>query len=70
MTKLLEKAFTEAQKLPDRDQDVIASLILEELLDERKWDEAFANSQDQLSRLADEAIAEHRASKTTPLKFS
>src|ERR1035437_6781466 len=46
MTQLLEQAMTEVQKLPERDQNVIASLIFEEMLDERKWDEAFANSQE------------------------
>lgn len=60
MTQLLEQAMTEVQKLPERDQNVIASLIFEEMLDERKWDEAFANSQEQLSTLADEALAECR----------
>ena len=70
MTHLLEKAFTEIQKLPDHDQDVIASLILEEMLAERKWDEAFAKSQDQLALLADEALTEYRQGKAKPLKLS
>ena len=52
MTQLLERAIEEAQKLPAPEQDAIAMLILEELDDDRRWDEAFANSQDQLSRLA------------------
>jgi hypothetical protein len=70
MTKLLEKAFSEAGRLPDRDQDVLASIIIEEMLSEQKWDKAFANSQDQLEKLADEALAEFREGKTTPLHFS
>jgi hypothetical protein len=53
MTQLLEKALAEVQKLPDSDQDAIAAMILDELADERRWDEAFARSQDQLGRLAD-----------------
>ena len=69
MTLLLEKAFTQAQKLPDHDQDVIASLILEEMLAERAWDESFAKSADQLAQLADEALAEHKRGETRPLKF-
>jgi hypothetical protein len=52
MTQLLEKAIGEARKLPASEQDSIAALILDELADERRWDEAFANSQDQLSKLA------------------
>ena len=64
MTELLQKAFTEASKLPESGQDTFALWILEELASERRWDKAFANSQDLLSRLADEALAEHRAGKT------
>ena len=44
MTKLLEKAFTEASKLPEQDQDALAYWLLEEMDSERKWDEAFARS--------------------------
>jgi len=40
--------------------------LLEEL-DEQQWDEAFANSQDQLAGLADEALAEYRQGKTQEL---
>jgi predicted P-loop ATPase len=40
--------------------------LLEEL-DEQHWDEAFANSQDQLARLADEALAEYHQGKTQEL---
>ena len=53
MTDLLEQALTQVQALPDGQQDAIAALILDELADERRWDEAFARSRDQLSRLAD-----------------
>jgi hypothetical protein len=52
MTKLLEQALGEVQKLPDVAQDAIAAIILEEIADERRWDEAFARSQAQLGRLA------------------
>ena len=53
MTRLLEQALAEVQKLPEAAQDAIAAVILEEIADERRWDEAFARSQDQLARLAD-----------------
>ena len=52
MTQLLEQAVDEARKLPEADQDAIAALILEELAEDRRGDEAFANSRDRLSRLA------------------
>jgi hypothetical protein len=69
MTKLLEKAFSEAQKLPDHDQDVLASVIIEEMLAERKWDDAFANSQDRLDKLADEVERDITVGRTKPLSF-
>jgi len=58
MTKLLQKAFTEAAKLPSKDQDAFAQLILDELTSERRWTRAFAKSQDKLAKLADEALTE------------
>ena len=67
MTKLLEKAFAEAVKLPKKEQDVLAKWLLSELESERRWDEAFARSADQLSHLADEALKEHTKGRTKPL---
>ena len=67
MTQLLEKAFEDASKLPDIEQNKLAKWLMEELKDERKWDRAFADSEDILGRLADEAIEAHRQGKTTPL---
>jgi hypothetical protein len=52
MTKALEDAIYEARKLPDAAQDAIASMILEQIAEDRAWDESFARSQDQLARLA------------------
>ncbi|NEP04508.1 MAG: hypothetical protein F6K25_16610 [Okeania sp. SIO2G4] len=37
--------------------------------DEKRWAENFANSQDQLAQLANEAIAEFKQGKTRPLNF-
>ncbi len=67
MTNLLEKAMTEVKNLSDSEQDAIAALILEEIKDEALWDKAFEESQDALSKLAAEAIAEDRAGKTKDL---
>ena len=64
MTKLLEEAFAEASKLSEQEQDALATVILEELASEHRWDQAFANSADLLAQLADQALAEHRAGKT------
>jgi hypothetical protein len=64
MTKLLEKAFTEASKLPQQEQDLLARQLLADIASDRRWSQAFANSQDQLGKLADEALAEFEAGKT------
>jgi hypothetical protein len=64
MTKLLERAFTEAAKLSPDDQDAFATRLLEELHAEQRWQEAFAQSNDTLADLADEALTEYRAGQT------
>jgi len=66
MTKLLEKAFEVATKLPPDQQDAVAAIVLDEISSEQRWDEAFAKSQDVLSALAQEALREYEAGKTTP----
>jgi hypothetical protein len=58
MTQLLENAFTEASQLPESDQDALVQWLLEEIRSERRWSKAFAESQDVLEKLADEALAE------------
>ncbi len=70
MTKLLEKAFGEASMLPDVGQNIFAKWILDELHSETKWQKAFAESEDVLAKLADEALGERRQGKTTPLDSS
>ena len=67
MTERLDAAIAEVRKLPREPQDVVAALILEEIASERRWDDAFARSQAPLSRLAAEALEEHRAGRTRPL---
>ena len=67
MTKLLQKAFDEASKLPDTEQDALGRILLEELASERRWEELFAGSHNLLAELADEALAEHRAGRTKKL---
>ena len=67
MTKLLQKAFDEASRLPDAEQDTLGRLLLDELASERRWDELFAGSHELLAELADQALAEHRAGRTEKL---
>jgi hypothetical protein len=67
MTDLLKKAFDALSALPPERQNALAKLIPAEIEDEKRWDEAFAGSQDKLAAMADEAIAEHKAGKTRPM---
>ena len=64
MTKLLEKAFENASRLPEEDQDVLAEMLLSDLASEERWAETFAKSQDKLAVLAKEALAEFNQGKT------
>jgi hypothetical protein len=63
MTQLLQQALTAVEKLRPQEQDAIASLILDELADDQRWDVAFHRSQDQLARLADKARADIAAGR-------
>jgi hypothetical protein len=67
MTELLKKAFEKASALPAEEQDRFGAWMLDELSSEERWNELFANSQDMLAKIAEEALAEHRAGKTKPL---
>lgn len=64
MTPLLQKAFAAAATLPVEEQDYLASQLLVELRSEDDFDRAIADSGAKLSRLAMEALAEHRAGLT------
>ncbi len=66
MTALLEKAIRQASQLSEREQEAVATLILDEIASEKRWDAQFAGSQDTLARLADEAMAEFNEGKTRP----
>jgi len=67
MTKLLDKALEKISRLPEAEQDAIASQILGELEDEAAWAKRFVAQAGKLRRLADEALAEHRQGETRPL---
>lgn len=69
MTQLLEKAFSQAARLPDEGQDEFARLMLAELESELRWANLFATpeSEDMLERFAEEMLTQHRAGRTQPL---
>jgi hypothetical protein len=67
MTELLERAFTQASKLPEKEQDAMAALFLEELASEQRWETAFASSPHPLAEMARAALREFEAGKTRPM---
>ena len=69
MSELMEEAFLKARQLPESDQEAIASIILQEIEAERRWEELFSRpeSADLLSRMADEALAGIRAGRARKL---
>ncbi len=67
MTKLLEKAFSQASRLSEEQQDQLARQVLAEIESERRWDQLFGESQDGLAQLANETLKKHRQGKTTRL---
>jgi hypothetical protein len=67
MTELLERAITKLKSLSESEQNEIASIILDELEDEQRWDNSFSRSPDILAKLAASAMAEYHAGKTQEL---
>lgn len=65
----MEQAFQKAKQLPESDQEAIASIILQEIESERRWEELFSRpeSADLLSRMADKALADIQAGRARKL---
>ncbi|MFH2220367.1 MAG: hypothetical protein ABII68_12010 [Pseudomonadota bacterium] len=59
MTKLLKNAFNEASKLPEIEQNAIGRWLLDEIKADKTWEKLFAESEDVLEQLAQEALMEH-----------
>jgi hypothetical protein len=70
MSKILEQAIAEARKLPPDEQDAVGAIILAEIADEARWAKTFAETQHVLEKLAEEALEDLKAGRTTPLDFS
>ena len=70
MTKLLKTAFNEASKLTAIEQNAIGRWLLEEIKAEKKWEKLFAESEDVLEQLAQEALMEHKKGKTKDLDIN
>ena len=66
MSGTFNQAIEMASKLPEKDLEALGALLLREMQSEKRWAKLFKGSQNQLSKLADEALAEHKAGKTKP----
>jgi len=56
MGRLLEKAISEASKLPESDQEAIGAWLLAEMESERRWGELFGRPGSALERMADKYL--------------
>ena len=63
MTKLLDQAITEVQKLADAEQDAIAAMILDRIADDQAWERSFTRSQNQLAAMAQKARDQARTGR-------
>ncbi|HQH71193.1 MAG TPA: hypothetical protein PK360_03850 [bacterium] len=69
MTQLLDKALQAVYQLPPEKQDAIAQVILDELEDEKRWETAFATSQDKVMKLAQKVRADIQAGRVQQKGF-
>lgn len=60
MVAELKEVISKVEQLQDEEQKQIAKLLEDEI----QWATTFQNTQDQLSNLAQEALAEYKAGKT------
>ena len=64
MSKLLEQAVNEASRQSLEEQETIAALILEEIMDEQEWERQFTNTKSYLADLGEKALQQVREGKT------
>ena len=57
--------MSKAGKLPEKQQKLIAELVLDEI----EWDRAFQSSSEKLSMLAKEALTDYKTGKTKKMDF-
>ena len=69
MNQLLQEAFNRAADLPSEEQDRFARFLLAELDSDKEWEQLLdlPESEELLSRLAGNALADHQAGLTAPL---
>ena len=65
MISELKKAVEKAEKLSEKEQKVIAQLIVDEI----NWDKSLTDSSSTLDNLSSEALVEYKKGKTKPLQL-
>ena len=70
MTSRLRELFQKAEQLPDEQQDALADILLDELVNDARWRDVFHGSADALAALAEEAAAEDERGDTVDLDQS
>jgi len=69
MTQLLNSAFEKASLLNEIEQNIFARFILDEISSEKDWNNSFAQSEDELLTMANEALYEYKKNQTKPAQF-
>ena len=69
MTTLLAQAIDQLRKCSPAEQDTIAALILEEIADDTRWEEAFAASRPEIEQLAERVRAKIRSGQTRDMRI-
>lgn len=64
---LVDQAIKDLKDRSPIEQNRIAKWLIEELKSDRKWEKSFAESEDLLEELADEALEEYEKGETTIL---
>ena len=67
MTQALSAAVATAAQLLEDEQDALAAILLEEMESEERWSALFADSQNLLERMANEAIQDFQAGRVQPI---
>lgn len=67
MTRSLEIALERLKALPDKEQDILAQILLNEMDEDAKWDATTAKHADKLERLAQEILASLERGECEPL---
>jgi hypothetical protein len=65
MISELKKAVEKAEKLSEKEQKVIAQLIVDEI----NWNKSLTDSSSTLDNLSSEALEEYKKGKTKPLQL-